>query len=479
GPPATMVQQLIFNGLVRLDTKLRVVPDGASSWSISKNHRVYTFHIRPNLRFADGSRVTAYDFAWSMNRAFRAQFLDGNTDYFLRHIVGGIAVTNGSARTVSGIKVLGRGTLQITTDTPTAAFLDQLTYQGAAVVPARLIRKYGSSWTNHAVGTGPFFVRNIKSGSQIDLSPNRYYWRGKPHVNIRIVLAPSASVAYDMYRAGKLDIAGSQQFPVQRIRADQRRPDFHEAPKLQTDYLVSNERHKPFDSVDVRRAFALAFDRYTLANGVLRESRYPARGIMPPGLPGYDPGARGQYLDPKLSARLLARAGYPNGNDFPKVSLSVDASDPYGESEALALTRAWKKNLHVNVGITKLDQTSYSSRLTALNFQLAFVEWAQDYPDPQDFLSLQLQTGASHNIGGFSNRQFDQLTSRADTLFGNDRMRYRLYRQAETIALGQAAWIVMDWGKTVCLIRPSVHGLILNGDGLTAPNWAAVTMAKS
>ena len=478
GSAALAVQEMIFNGLVGLNSHLQVVPDGASSWTVSRDHRVYTFHVRRGLRFGDGSPVTAYDFAWSLNRAFEPRFLDGNTDYYLGHIVGGLDVTNGRAQTVRGIRVLNKHTLRITTDVPTAAFLDQLTYEGASVVPRHAIERYGSAWTNHAYGTGPFVVSGIVPGQYIDLSPNRYYWCGRPKVKIQVDLIPDVDVAYSDYMHHLVDVMGGQEFPADRVAQVRTRHDVHSSPQLVTEYVLPNERQKPFDNSYVRRAFALAFDRSALVRVVFDGDRYPAHGILPPGLPGYDPQLKGQRFDPALAQRYLAQAGYKDGKGFPEIALTIDASATYGAAEAAFLTHAWKKYLDVEVTVHTLDHAEYDSALTALNFQLAFVRWTDDYPDPQNFLSIQLQTGATDNIGGFSSHQFDALTSRADSLFGNNRLRYGLYRSAEAIALKQAAWIVIDWGKTVCLINRKIHGLLVNDLSIVAPNWAAVTESK-
>jgi len=479
GANAIFVISLVFGGLVRLDPALHVAGDGASSWTVSRDKRTYTFHIRKGLKFADGTPVTASDFAYSLNRAFSPAFANaGNTAYYLNHIAGGPAVTAGKAKTVRGVRVLNPSTLQITTDKPTAVFLDQLSFSASYVVPRRLIQRYGDKhWTEHAMGTGPFYVARWQHSKEIDLAPNPYYWRGQPKLSgIRILFIQNPDTAYNLYRTGGLDVMGAVQFPSDKLASARRQPDFHQVPALFTEYIPPNEKKPPFNGVHVRRAFSLAIDRQILVNKFLSGQFVPANGILPPGMPGYNPRLKGETFDPKGARAELAKAGYPNGKGLPHVTLSFSGGDPGQKTASVILQRMWSQYLGVNVSLNQLEQGAYNNALNARNYQLAFISWGEDYPDPQDFLSLQLQTGVGNNNGSFSDRTFDTLTQRADTMVGNNPARYALYRQAEEIALNKAAWIVLYWGKSDILINKRVRGLLINGGGLTAYNWANVTV---
>jgi ABC-type transport system substrate-binding protein len=477
GANAIFVISLVFGGLVRLDDRLAVAPDGASSWTLSKDKRTYTFHIRPGLRFADGTPVTADDFAWSLNRAFAPQFANGNTDYYLSHIVGGPAVTNKKAKSIKGVRVINPSTLQITVDVPTAAFLDQLAFSASFVVPRHLIQKYGKNWTEHAVGTGPFYVKQWQHNKEIDLAPNPYYWMGKPKLSmIRILFIQNPDTAYNLYRTGGLDVMGAIQFPSDKLTSAEKQSGFHQVPQLFTEYIPPNENKKPFNNVHVRRAFSFAIDRSILVNKFLGGQYVPAKGILPPGIPGYNAGLKGQTYDPKQARAELAKAGYPNGKGLPPITLSFSGGDPGQKDSAQVLQQMWKQTLGVNVQLNQLEAGAYNNALTARNFQLAFISWGADYPDPQNFLSLQLQTGVGNNNGGFSDPTFDRLTKQADTMVANNAERYRLYQQAEKIALDKAAWIVLYHGKSAILIDSHAHGLVINGGGLTARNWANVSV---
>jgi ABC-type transport system substrate-binding protein len=319
-------------------------------------------------------------------------------------------------------------------------------------------------------------VKQWKHGREVDLVPNPYYWRGKPRLKeIIIRFIPNADVAYRLYRSGALDVMGAVHFPSNRLLEAQRLPGFHAAPQLFTEYLTPNEQKAPFNNVLVRRAFSYAIDRGVIAR-LLSNSVLPARGILPPGMPGYDPTLAGQTFNPTLARHLLARAGYPDGKGLPRITLNVDGGDPQGQMKAVALREFWQQAMHVNVTLNVLEHGAYNDALAARAYQLAFIAWSADYPDPQNFLSLQLQTGTANNNGGYSNPTLDRLTREADAIVNDDARRYRLYDEAEKMALRDAAWLVLDWAKAEMLIRPSVHGLVLTGLGLAAPNWADVTI---
>jgi oligopeptide transport system substrate-binding protein len=473
---SNLVEGLLFGGLVRLDQNLHVRADGAAAWTISNSGKTYTFTLRPGLRFADGTPLTAQDVVWSFNRAFSPAFAAGAAESYLGDIVGGTDVAHKKAKVVRGIKAIGTRTVQITLARPAPFILDQLAYAVGDIVPRRLVEKYGSHWTDHAYGTGPFMVKQWKHGREIDLAPNPYYWRGQPRLSeIIIRFIPNADVAYRLYRSGALDVMGAVHFPSNRLLEAQRLPGFHVAPQLFTEYLTPNQHKAPFNNVLVRRAFSYAIDRGVIAR-LLSNSVLPARGILPPGMPGYDPTLAGQTFNPTLARHLLARAGYPDGKGLPRITLNVDGGDPQGQMKAVALREFWQQAMHVNVTLNVLEHGAYNDALAARAYQLAFIAWSADYPDPQNFLSLQLQTGTANNNGGYSNPTLDRLTREADALVNDDARRYRLYDEAEKIALRDAAWMVLDWAKAEMLIRPSVHGLVLTGLGLVAPNWADVTI---
>jgi oligopeptide transport system substrate-binding protein len=481
------VINLVFEGLVRLDSDLKVAPAGAASWDIADGGKTFTFHIRKGLKFADGTPVTAEDFAYSLNRAFGKDFANGNAGYYLSNIVGATDVTAGKAQTISGIKVIDPATLEIDLQTPATYFLDQLTFPASFVVSKKAIEANPTGWTDTAFGTGPFMVKEWKHNQSITLVPNPNYWMGQPKLDaIELPFFQDAETAYKLYQTGELDIMGTYNFPTTHIPDVAQLPDFHQVNQFFVAYIGFNNAKKPFNDVKVRQAFAQALDKKTLTEKVLEGAVVEADTLIPPGMPGYNANAKVQTFDVASAKKLLAEAGYPDGKGFPKIAFAINNQDPNFAKLAAAFQQMWQENLGVQVDLNTEELAKFNDDLTAtankpdapeaLSFFLSV--WGADYPDPQNFVSQQLRTGVGNNNGHYSNAEFDKLVDQADV--GTDpEARYQLYQQAEQIALTEVGWLPLYYGKTNLLLRPTVSGLVVTPQGLfPKPDWTQVTVGQ-
>jgi ABC-type transport system substrate-binding protein len=471
-----LVTNLIFGGLVRLGPRFRLLPDCASSWTISGDGRVFTFHLRPNVRFADGSVLTARDVAYSLNRTLSPQFRDFSGHVLLNDIQGAATVTSGASRHASGIRILDAQTIQIRLVRPSSSFLPRLATPAGNIVPPQAVAASPGEWSNHAFGTGPFMVDRWVHGYALLLAPNPYYYAGRPRLTgIDMQFVPEPLAAYKLYRAGAVDIMGSIQFPTSEVFSVRGEPDFHRSPRLETIYLTLNERRAPWNNLLVRRAFAESIDRHALARVVFHGFARPASGMLPPIMAGFSPLA-GLPYDPTMARRLLARAGFPKGRGLPTIQYM---SDQDSQSLTLAdfLVSQWRQNLGVKVRLVQRGHAAYDAQLSALNFEIAAIDWSDDHPDPADFLSQTLQTGTPNNNGGWSSTQFDVLTTRAgaiDTPSGAHE-RARLYQAADALAMSQAATIPLVYPYSGIMLRSSVRGLSVTGGQVMARNWSRVT----
>jgi len=481
------VDNLVFAGLVRLDSNLKIQPDGAESWEEKDGGKTFIFHIRKDLKFANGDPVTAEDFAYSLNRAFGPDFANGNAGYYLSNIVGSTDVTEGKAQSISGVKVLDPQTLEIDLQTPATYFLYQLTFPASFVVPKKAIEADPQNWLDKAYGTGPFMVKEWKHNESITLVPNPNYWLGKPKLDqIVMPFYQDAETALKVYQTGDLDIMGTFDFPSAQIPTVQNNPDFHQVNQFFVAYIGFNNARPPFDKVQVRQAFAQAVDKKTLIDKVLEGAFVEADTIIPPGMPGYNKDAKVQTFDPTNAQKLLADAGYPGGKDFPKIKFSINNENPNYSKIAAALQQMWKQNLGVDVEINTEELAKFNDDLTATQkdpkadsaFDFYLSVWGADYPDPQNFLSQQLRTGVGNNNGNYSNPEFDKLVDQADVEPNLDK-RYPLYQQAEQIALNEVGWLPLYYGKANILMSKKISGLRITPQGIFAdPDWTAVTISQ-
>ena len=483
--PTITVINNVFGGLVKLNEKLEVVPDGASSWGVSADGKTYTFTIREGLSFADGTAVTADDFVYSINRALSPATASYGAPFQLSHIVGAKDVVDGKAKTASGIKASNPRTLEITLDAPLAYFLAQLTFPYTYVVPKALVES-GANWEEKAYGTGPFTVAEWKHGQSIKLVPNERYWNGKPGIaGILHTFNKDSETAYQLYQTGELDIMGSQQNPVPSAHIAEVRdlPDFHTAASLATRYVGFNDLKPPFDNVDLRRALALGVDKKTLAEQVLGGTVVPAERILPTGLMGTDLPITPLAFDAAAAKAALAKAGFADGKGLPTITLAY-GQEGDNEIVAQALQGLWKQSLGITVNLQSYELATFSKNLDTTFYtpteglQLYLSIWGADYPDPQNFISQQLHSNTSNNNGHFSDTEFDKLTDHADQLGGqpDQQERLMLYNQAEQIAIDKVGWLPLYYPKFQVLLRPRVQGIVVTPSGLIIPEWAKVSV---
>lgn len=483
--PNNTVVSLIYAGLVRLDKNLEVVPDGAEKWAVSGEGKIYTFTIREGLKFGDGSPVTANDFVYSFNRALSPEIGAFGASAHFGHIVGAQDVIDGKTETASGIKAIDDKTLEVTLDAPIAYFLALLTYSDTFVVQQKLVES-GATWTDKAYGTGPYTVKEWKRGQSIELAANPNYWQGTPGIpKILMPFTKDSETAYQLYQTGELDIQGSGQNPVPaaHIPDVQNLPDFKSAAQLTTRYIGFNTQKPPFDNPDVRRAFALAVDKATLANQVLVGSVVPADRILPTGLVGTQLPIKPLAYSPDEAKAALATAGYADGQNFPEITLAY-GQEGDNETVVQALQSMWEQNLGLKVKLQSFELATFSKNLDTTYYtpteglQFYYSVWGADYPDPQNFLSQLLHTGNPNNNGHFSDPQFDQLTEEADTMGDRAQIeqRLQLYNQAEQIAIDKVAWIPLFYPKLNILVRPRVEGMVLTPQGLIVPDWSQLKL---
>ncbi|MBK8046658.1 MAG: peptide ABC transporter substrate-binding protein [Anaerolineales bacterium] len=474
---------LIFGGLVKLDDQLNVVPDGAEKWEVSEDGKTYTFTIREGLKFADGAPVTANDFAASINRALQPETASYGASFQLGHIVGANDVAAGNAKEASGIVVVDDRTLAITLDDNVPYFLAQLTYPVSFAVPLQAVEKDPTGWTEKAFGTGPFQVKEWQHNQKLILEPNPNYWAGAPSIaEVELPFFQDSETAYQLYRTGGLDIMGSQQNPVPAAHVAEVKdsPDFKTVASFATRYIGFNNKLAPFDNPQVRRAFALAVDKATLADKVLSGAVTPTDRIVPAGFPGSQLPVKGLAFDAAAAKQELAAAGYGADNPFPQVTFTYGAE---GDNERVAtfLQQQWKENLGVDVVLQPLELATFSKNLdttyltpeAGLQFYLSI--WGADYPDAQNFVSQQLRSDSPNNNGHFENADFDKLAMEADTFIGSAEDRLKLYNEAEQIAVDQVGWLPLYSPSFNVLIRPEVSGVVATGQGLVFPDWSQVT----
>ena len=318
----------VFGGLLTIDPSLAIVPDLAQDWTIDSDGMGYTFRLNPDAAFHDGRNVTATDVQWSMERAADPATEAVAVDTFLGDIVGVAEKLNGEADAVSGISVIDEETLRLEIDAPKAYFLSKLTYPSGFVVDRANVET-GLDWIRSPNGTGPFILAEYEPGVLMRLERFDGYHLGPAKIDaVEFNLAGGNGMLMyenDEIHAGSIGVAGLEALH------DPNNPlhdQFHRGPpEFDVAYIGMNANEPPFDDPNVRLALNYAIDRETLAEVLLEDSSVPAKGILPPGFPGYNPNLTGYEYNPDKARQLLAESKY--GSDtasYPPITITLPGS---------------------------------------------------------------------------------------------------------------------------------------------------------
>lgn len=463
---------LLFRGLVGIDADLRVQPDLAERVDVDDSGTVYTFTLREGAAFHDGTPITAEDVKYSIERAADPATDSDTAASYLGDVVGVREKLNGDADEVSGVRVLNDRTVEIEIDAPKAYFLAKLTYPSAAVVDRRSVEGEGADWWRGGVnGSGPFELREWTEGEVLVMERFDGYHdpAALQFAVFPILLGPSMQ----LYESDLVDVAFIGGSNVDRALdpasglADQ----LSVYSELDVYYVGFNAQEPPFDDPNVRRAFALSLDKDRLIESVYGGFGQVAKGLLPPGMPGYSEDLAGFSYDPDAARAALAQSRY--ADDFPSVVYTAPGSVGAPASVQFAVD-AWREVLGVEVEVELLDPETYPYQLEERVRNLFSYGWVADYPDPENFLDILLHSeSASNNVGRYANPEYDALLERA-RVEPDPEARLALYAQAERILIEDAAIIPLRHSSNYVLVKPYVEGFSVNPFGAPVITEAAL-----
>ncbi len=468
---------LVFSGLVTFNPQLDLVPDLAAGWDISEDGTVYTFYLRPNARFHDGRPVTAADVIYSWERAADPA-TDSNTVLtYLGDIVGVKARHAGEATRISGLQALDDHTLQVTLEAPVPYFLGKLTYTTAAVVDRANVES-GPEWYRTPNGTGPYrLIRWERFQLQLYERNDDFYLEPPPIRYIAVRLY--AGVGIRMYELGDIDLTGVSLFNVERVR-DPRDPlhaDLREGVNMCTSQVRFDVSQAPFDDPAVRRAFALAVDRQTYLEVVLRGVGVTARGLYPPALPGFNPNLAGLEFDPEGARQSLAASTYGSADRLPPIVFTSSGFGSDADRSIAALAQMWQTHLGVTIQIENLEPNTYYDMLhKGEHGQLFMYGWCADYPDPENFVDVLFHSEAQQNLGNYANPDLDALLVAA-RIEDDEAQRLRMYQQAEQMIVDDAAAIFLNHSLSFVLVKPHIQNYVLTPIAVPIERYLAIDPA--
>jgi oligopeptide transport system substrate-binding protein len=446
----------LFSGLVTLNAELDVVPELAQSWEVLEGGVRYIFHLRDDALWTDGQPVTAEDFVHAWKRALKPG--GGSTAAnFLYDIKGARTFHQGQVTEPDqiGVRALDTVTLLVELEGPTGFFPQLLTQPALFPVPRHVVEAHGEAWTEmeYLVTNGPFKLERWQPGHSMLLTRNPHY-RGQFAGNVDEVdlILNAASVAdqSELYAADRLDIVQLWASPDSDRVRQRHAEEYLHGPALSTHYVGFNVTHAPFNDLRVRRALALATDKETLASVNMWGYSFPATGgFVPAEMPGHSPGI-GLAYDPELARELLAEAGYPAGQKFPRVQGLVHT--PNRDLVCEPLRVQWRENLGIDVEWQTDDFGSMLDKLEKDPPDLFYGAWRADYPDPDNPLRV-----SSHSRWtGWQNEVYFRLLKEAKRT-SNQPERIKQYQEADRILVEETAVVPLLYGRNHLLVKPWVR----------------------
>lgn len=470
------VIMLLFVGLLDFNSDLSLkaacaqeIPTVANG-GISADGLTYTFKVKSNVTWSDGSKVTAHDFEYSIKR-----MLDPDTaaEYasFYFDIVGAAAfnaaasadaATKTALRNAVGVTAVDDTSLRITLAQTRPTFLSIMALWPTSPVKESVITAKGNLWTEagNLIGNGPYTLKEWVHQDHMTFTLNTNYWDTKPTLTeIKYLMILDATQELSAYKNGELDMA---RVPVGTETATLADPVYGKQVvrnnDLSTYAFQFNVNKAPFDNLLVREAMSCAIDRVAFVEQVRGGVGTPAYSWIPPGMPGYDADLGKDFAFNVTKAKqLLADAGYPNGVGMPELKFQY-ADTASNRTIAQFLQAQLKTNLNLDLTLEPMEPAAFSAFVNSEQHTWAWFGWGADYPDPDNWLPDLFGTGGGNNHTGYSNPAFDTLAIQAMMELDNT-LRLQMWAQAQEIVMADMPIVTMFYRERFYVVQPYVKGL--------------------
>ncbi len=471
-PGGVIATTYLAYSVTALDELLTYHEDGTvdyracESYEVNPDATMYTFHLRKDAKWSDGSPVTAKDFINTMKRALDPASQNGYANY-LFPIENAEAIYNGERPAEDlGAVAVDEHTLEFQLKEPCVYFLDLMRLPVYTPSKEAYAKEAGSGWDKNpetSVSNGPFYLAEYEPEQYFMLKKNPYYWNEKEVKLDQITYRffdDQQSMA-NAYKTKEVDAAAG--LPASVMEEYEGKEDLFVTESVATRYIYPNLNVKPLDDVRVRKALNLAVDRKELCQGVGADTA-PTVNFIAQYLKDKQTGnnfieeADPPFEENKEEARkLLAEAGYPDGKGFPKLTYKYPSIE-MDSNTAQILKEQWKKNLNIEIDLQAQElQVNYSDR-RAGDFELCRMNWTADFADPNTYLSMLLSNG-TYNCSGIQDEAYDKLVKASD-VETDPVKRNALMHQAEQYAVGEQFYIIPLYSmKSVNLVNPAVQNV--------------------
>ena len=471
--------------LLIIDENNEIQPGQAESYEVSDDGLVWTFHLRDGLKWSDGSDLTAKDFEYSFKRlacpdtaAPYAEtvvgMIDGYEDAIGNPDADGNTTTDPDWDALNVHASEDGKTLTVQLAYPCSYFDKLCAFAAMSPVQQATVEANGDAWCTQPdtyVCNGPYMITDWVPSERIVLSKNPNYkggWDSSKIVSdtITLLLLEDSSAAYAAYNSGEAQLI--KDVPTDEIPSLTKAEDggdFYVDTILGTYYISLNDQKEPFTDAKVRKALSLAIDRDYVANTIMQGTYTPAYNRVGPGIVDengmfYDNANGGKtYISDDYDAnleeakKLLADAGYPNGEGFPTIEYSTNDAG-YHTPVAEYVQQAWGE-LGITVNINKVEWASFTPMRRAGDYDVSRNGWVMDYNDPSNMIEL-FTTTNGNNDGKYSNPEFDAAVEASKV--ADKSVHFQKLHEAEDILMEDAACIPVAYYNDFWLQSPSLKG---------------------
>lgn len=466
--------QHAFEGLATRDNNNKITAGVAESWDISEDGLTYTFHIRENAKWSDGEKVTADDFVYSWRRA-----VDPNTAaeyaYQFEPVLNAMDINAGIKPVDSlGVRAIDENTFEVKLATPTAYFIELAAFPTFFPLRKDIIEQYGDDWTlspDTYIGNGPFILTERRTDDRLVMEINTNYWNASSIIPQRLVfvLMQNETAAMAGVKEGSIHFANNP--PLSDIETLQNEGLMHISPYIGTYYYCLNWTNRILRDVRIRKALALVIDRNYIVKEVTRAGQVPAAAWVPNGISdieGADGDFRkvgGDYYSVKEedfqknieeAKKLLAEAGYPNGNGIPVIEFKSNSGAHIQIFEAIQ--QMWKESLNIDSTVSQEEWATFQDTRQNKEFVVARHGWIGDYNDPMTFLGVFLSYSVQNN-GGYSNKAYDDNLKIAMSTI-DQKVRMEAMHKAEDILMEDMGLIPIYFYTDPLMVSKKLSGVV-------------------
>jgi oligopeptide transport system substrate-binding protein len=478
---AIWIMNQIFNGLVQVDSNLNTIPAIAKTWEVSANGLEYTFHLRNDVYFHDdplfkngkGRKVVAEDFTYSFYRLIDPKVASSGGWIF-----------SDKVKDRDSFKAVNDSTFKISLSKPFPAFLNLLTAQYCSVVPREVVEHYGKDFRSHPVGTGPFKFKFWKEDEILVLLKNENYWEKEglqrlPYLDaVRATFISDKQSAFMNFLKKDLDyfdkVDGSYRDDIMTKSGKMTQKykgkfQMLKSPYLCTEYIgilvdtsKSIVRNSPLRLKKVRQAIQYAIDKPKLIKYLRNSVGIPATaGFVPVGMPGFDSTVvKGYHYNPAKAAKLLAEAGYPNGQGMPIITLSTSTT----YRDVIEFVQGELNAIGIKVKVDVSPNASLRELMSKNEVNFFRGSWIADYPDAENYLSVfysKNRVPFGPNYTGYFNATFDKLFEQS-YYEKDDEKRFALYHQMDNMIMEHGSMIPLFYDQSVVMLQNNISGFPTN-----------------